>query len=539
MNLRTEPNSPLLRATVKSQRDADVVVKLSGARFANDVVRIRIIDTIGGTGTNTPNTIDLLKSFIASRYDANLKMLNLEGMVHDQTLISNGLFNTASTNSKFFTALMKIALQQKIDVQSVNLAGNDMNDYSKYLTELSLHFPKVKNLSLANNKISKLDFFTKVRNRFSLLRELIISGNPIVNMNFHADIVKLFPRLVVLDGTPVRDEAKLNAIMTFPVPTAPMFFETPDLQKVATNFISTYLQMWDNQRMDLLSLYTAESQFSFMTDSIQIGEAANAPANSWNNYTFGSRNLKKISGAKQRQAKLNIGQEAIGQAFQSLVQTKHTLQEHPELYSVETTTYPTLNGMHIVVHGEFEETGQPQQPQQQGFQKGRGHYRSNNPSQQRGILQKRSFDRSFVVVPGNGGSFLIVSDMLLVKVHNEAPAWKIAQSQGTPVPAAAPTALASAPAIGVPGALPTGPTATNAIPSLTPGVVNPVAAALPPDVAAKLTPIQQELILKIMGETKLNVQFTLMLCEQSGWNYEVAGQNFLSSRAQIPPNAFQ
>ncbi|GME91685.1 unnamed protein product [Ambrosiozyma monospora] len=236
MNLRAEPNSPLLRATVKSQRDADVVVKLSGARFANDVVRIRIIDTIGGAGTNTPNTIDLLKSFIASRYDANLKMLNLEGMVHDQTLISNGLFNTATTNSKFFTALMKIALQQKIDVQTVNLAANDLNDYSKYLTELSLHFPKVKNLSLANNKISKLDFFTKVRNRFPLLRELIIAGNPIVNMNFHADIVKLFPRLVVLDGTPVRDEAKLNAIMTFPVPTAPMFFETPDLQKLNHNF---------------------------------------------------------------------------------------------------------------------------------------------------------------------------------------------------------------------------------------------------------------------------------------------------------------
>ncbi|GME87548.1 unnamed protein product [Ambrosiozyma monospora] len=325
--------------------------------------------------------------------------------------------------------------------------------------------------------------------------------------------------------------------MTFPVPTAPMFFETPDLQKVATNFISTYLQMWDNQRMDLLSLYTAESQFSFMTDSIQIGEAANAPVNSWNNYT-GSRNLKKISGTKQRQAKLHIGQEAIGRAFQSLVQTKHTLQEHPELYSVETTTYPALNGMHIVVHGEFEETGQPLQQQQQGFHKGRGHYRSNNPSQQRGILQKRSFDRSFVVVPGNGGSFLIVSDMLLVKVHSEVPAWKIAQSQGTPAPAAVPTTPAAAPSIGVPGALPTGPTA---IPSLAPGGggVNPVATVLPPDVAAKLTPIQQQLILKIMGETKLNVEFTLMLCEQSGWNYEVAGQNFQNSRAQIPPNAFQ
>ncbi|GME98729.1 unnamed protein product [[Candida] boidinii] len=85
--------------------------------------------------------------------------------------------------------------------------------------------------------------------------------------------------------------------------------------------------------------------------------------------------------------------------------------------------------------------------------------------------------------------------------------------------------------------LPSGPAQANGIgSSLSP---SPQPGSLPPVVASKLNVQQQQLVTRIMSETRLTLEFTLMLCEQSNWNYEMAGQNFQNSKAQIPPTAFQ
>lgn len=61
---------------------------------------------------------------------------------------------------------------------------------------------------------------------------------------------------------------------------------------------------------------------------------------------------------------------------------------------------------------------------------------------------------------------------------------------------------------------------------------------LPPDVQMNMNNIQLELLNKLHLETKLNAEYTYMLAEQSGWNYENAVKSFQSSVNNIPREAF-
>ncbi|ODV82653.1 hypothetical protein CANARDRAFT_30690 [[Candida] arabinofermentans NRRL YB-2248] len=574
-NVIADHNSGALRGTVRNKKEADDLLRASGIQFAGDTLRIKIVDDTGIAGTNTSNTIntiEVLKTFLRNRYDINSKMLNLENMSQDQLLVSNGLFSSSATSSKFFPALMGLASKEKLAVDSVNLSNNKLNDYSKYLVELSHAFPDLKNLALANNNITKLEFFERSKNKFLKLRELVLSGNPIMNSNVHAGIIKVFPRLIVLDGQIVRDENKLNAIYSFSFPKKSMFFENPDLQKASTSFISTYLNMWDNSRLDLLQLYTSESQFSYHYDTAHIVDQT-LPTHSsqggyhsssvhstatWGYYMTNSRNLSRVSAPKQRMARLFKGPENISQVFRSLPKTKHSILEHPELYSVETISFPSLNGMQIVIHGEFEEVAAPEQPQQLNPppQKGRHNRYNNNPTQNKGTLEKRSFDRSFIVVPGSNGSFIVASDMLLLKSYAsnkaflEDPIVATSTPTSTPPP---PATINSGPLSGIPSTTAPSPLASvpgnpllgavsNFSTNSPSGTISPQQQqqqTLPPDIASKLNITQQQLVLKIMSDTRLTLEFTLMLCEQSNWNYELAGQNFASSKANLPPQAYQ
>ncbi|GME98275.1 unnamed protein product [[Candida] boidinii] len=96
-NVTVDRNSGALRATVRSKQEGQELEKYSGIRFAGDSLKIKLIDEVGVSGTNTENTmntIGLLKSFLKSRYDPVSKMLNLDSMVNDPTLLSSGLFST-------------------------------------------------------------------------------------------------------------------------------------------------------------------------------------------------------------------------------------------------------------------------------------------------------------------------------------------------------------------------------------------------------------------------------------------------------------
>ena len=538
----------IVQAQVKTMKDADIIARCSGMRFAGQALHCRIANnnnnnnnhhnnSMNGGGNPAVNvaakdsTITILRNFLISRYNQQNKMLDLQSCENDQVLASNGLFSNASTSSKFFPALMKIAEQEKLDVESVNLSGNNINDYSKWLSDLSHSFPHVKNIAMANNNVKKIEFFDKLKNKFNSLRELIIQGNPISqNMTLVQKIVEFFPRLVIIDGNQVRDEQKINRILTFPIKSTKVFFENEDFSKISTTFLTSYLNFWDNNRVDLMSLYTPQSQFSYQCDSSVISDFnANTPTNLWNNYTPHSRNFKRVSNEKSRSTRLSIGPEQILNTFKCLPKSKHNLDTNPNEYSIETVSFPSLNGIMISIHGEFDEIAQPEQQFAENSNNVNNRYNKyNNKNNKGGSLEKRCFDRVFVVVPGPNGAFIVASDLLCVKHYSKKKSWNIVDNNSTNI-----NNNAAIPAVPTPSITPV----NNGVP-MPPMSNSTIPNALPPDIASKLNITQQEIVMKIMQETRLKLEFVLMLCEQSNWDYNTAGINFTNSKAQIPPDAY-
>lgn len=501
-----------IKAFVKDQRTADEFKKWSGVRFAGNALKIDL-----PSAAQASSALDFLKSFLHRRYNAQAKLLDLTNIASDQELQRNGAFSSISVQSKMFPALMKLASLEKFDVESVNLSENSLEDLSA-ITTLAQTYPHLKNLALTNNKISKLRSFEIWKNKFKHLRELIVVNNPVTtDPSYKNEISKIFPRLVILDGVVIRDESKLSAIYQFPVQKKQFFFEDQEIQTLSTQFIANFLTCWDSDRSQLLPLYSPQSQFSISVDS-SVPNDSTANQISFGYYIPISRNLSRVSSERTRQQRLGTGPEQVLKLFNNIPKTKHTLQEHPELYSMEAWRFQQVSGFIISLHGEFEETGHPV-TDANGNNNNRGVRRGAITSSSSNRLTKKSFDREFVVVPGNG-SMIIASDLLIIRPFANNAAFVESQ---TPAPQPTPDQQQQQQV----------PQPPQSAPGSSQG------GQVPPELAQLAQP-QQELIMKLIQETKLNPHFSLLLAEQSNWNYETAinGFKMSHSQGQIPPEAF-
>lgn len=239
--LARERHGRLQRAQVKRARiDEDIFyfsvpaeqfslfIRLDGYAFAGTKISIEEIlnrpltpteieaqkqtsDSIG-----IPNIRDLFHSFINRRYDATTKLLDLGTLGSDPDLVSVGMFNTDSTKSKFFPALMKFCdgvfdtpEQKRETVESVSLANNSLLDLEA-ITTLAVTFPDLKNLDLSNNSFEKLGSIQSWRNKFRSLDHLVISNNPLEQNvpNYHEKFMSWYPTLRFLNGIQIRTDAQ-------------------------------------------------------------------------------------------------------------------------------------------------------------------------------------------------------------------------------------------------------------------------------------------------------------------------------------------
>ncbi|CAK9437155.1 uncharacterized protein LODBEIA_P15570 [Lodderomyces beijingensis] len=545
-NYSVDNNTRLLKGYVKNESQANTLLNWSGVKFAGQSLRFAkgpsaLSNQITGTKPSgaSNNTIETITEFLKSRYQMENKMLNLSNVKQDPTLNSLGFFGSVSVSSKFFPALMKIASDLKLDVASVDLSSNELNDLQS-LSSMAQTFPKLQNLSLSNNQFSKIKAFETWRHKLNFLRELILFNNPLVQTTNPAEIqsiklelMKSFPRLVVLNGEVLRNEQVLHANSTFPFEAPqPMFFQDEDVRVLSTNFITNFLNLWDTNRAGLMVLYQNESQFSMQLDSSQpflIDENSNSSNTDYGNYIANSRNLARVSSAKMRMSKVAVGQEQIYKQFQQLPRTKHDIVNKPGAFSMECCKFPTLNGIVITIHGSFEETAQPEISEtQDSHGSGRGGPRFPSHSRpKKAALAKKCFDRTFLVIPGPNGSLIVASDLLLVRPYSDEMPWN----------QTATTAPGSAPIPNVPGAMPIQPPTSAGAGAPAPAL-NPTVADLPAELKTRLQPVQQEILVKIVLETKLNLDFALMLCEQSNWNYDQSVINFKNSASSLPRDAF-
>ncbi|KXX79744.1 mRNA export factor MEX67 [Madurella mycetomatis] len=193
--------------------DAPHLLRLNGYTFAGAELAIQEtsdpMPTADSTNsrTATAETKQKLLSVLASRYNAEQKLLDLSALGADQTLGSMGTFGSQALAEKSFKALVHLAGSEYKDpevkreaIQAVSLARNEIQDVDQVFT-LAKSLPHLRRLDLSGNKLENLSKLSKWRDEFRFLEELHLSGNPVTSQpNYATELFKWFPCLQNLDG---------------------------------------------------------------------------------------------------------------------------------------------------------------------------------------------------------------------------------------------------------------------------------------------------------------------------------------------------
>ncbi|KAL4898242.1 hypothetical protein BDV59DRAFT_166493 [Aspergillus ambiguus] len=458
----------------------------------------------GGTSSSTADTKAKMTAILGKRYYEPSKLLNLSNLGTDPDLQAMGIFNSTSTESKFFPALMKVwemnlnsSTARREAVESVSLADNQLPNVSA-VTALAQTFPDLKNLDMSNNSFKDSQSLLAWRWKFRNLEFLDLTGTPFsADPAFKDTMLKWYPKLRVLNNVEVRTAEEVAAQKKTPIPVqAPHFL---DESQIGENFIKAFFVGYDNNRNDLLNgVYDKDSTFSLNVNTTAPRDQQTETAG-WDSYIKKSRNLLKISHLPARMSRTYSGVEKIRELWNSLPATRHPdIVASPDEWLIECFPVPGLpdpsgqsatgvGGLLIMVHGKFEEI---------------------NGSK----VETRSFDRTFILGPGGGmGGIRVINDILCLRAYGGHEAWAAPPAQ-TAAPVAAPGAAAPAPdGYGMPA----------------PGKTE--------------TQVQQEqLVMQISAKTNMTLPYSEAALSGNGWNMEAALKNFeeLKAQGQLPPDAF-
>ncbi|KAH9945270.1 NTF2-like protein [Epithele typhae] len=469
----------------------------------------------------TEKVIDLWRQWVQRRWNAEAKFLNLERIAQDDFLRQNRMSVPLNdSSSKEMQVIFKLASKLRPEVETISLAHNGFES-ARSLTTLAHYLPHLQNLSLEGNKLvgwRDLDFISGRRGRLEKLRELILVGNPVRELEYKngraagykSEIVRRFSSLEMLDGEPVARvgfdapasssssvAAPRTMLSTFAWNMEPSFIAGVD-GSVVSNFCMKFFPLFDNQRTALLDLYAPNSTFSFSANT-SIPPRARAqnlhyskeyPHNrnlEWSTWLSGehggSRNLDRVNTLPKVTQSLHLGNEAIIRTFSIMPSTRHDVAGSAEKFCVDA--FPVQQGeqtnLLVTVHGQFAEL----------------------PSQ--GL---RSFDRSFVlaIAPERsrakqcGWDVMILSDQLVVRGYSLPESWR-------------------------PGPLRT--QAGDVLPS------KQLQQALAP-----VPPPQRGMMQEIILRTRLNLQYAEECLKNNDWDIERAMANFGQVKATLPADAY-
>jgi nuclear RNA export factor len=467
----------------------DRLLKINGFSFAGAVLTIEEYGQLAVEGISTADTKARLTAFLGKRYFQQQKLLNLSSLGGDPDLVSMGVFESStSTRSKIFPALMRVwemgfdnPEKSRNAVESVSLSNNQLTDISA-VTTLSQTFPNIKNLDLSNNDFKNFEALTGWKWKFRRLEFLDLTGTPLsADPSFKDTMLKWYPKLRILNNTEVRTTAEIAAQGKSPIPVQPAYFR--DDSRIAENFVRAFFVGYDNDRNDLINgIYDNNSTFSFNVNTSVPRTSQQVPG--WDPYIKRSRNLLKINHLPAQMARSYAGPEKIRELWNTLPKTKHPdMATRPEEWLIECHSIPGLpdpsgqcetgvGGLLIVVHGKFDEI---------------------SPSK----TETRSFDRTFVIGPGNGaGEVRVISDMLTLRAYGGHDAWDPNIQQAN---SAGPQAIH--------------PQAPDGYGAPAPGKT---------DVQVQ----QEQMTLQLSFKTRMTLNYSDMALKGNDWNMEAALRNF-------------
>ncbi|KAJ5084842.1 mRNA export factor mex67 [Penicillium alfredii] len=499
---------------------ADKMLRINGNLFAGIHVSVephtsapsstldQDLASAAGTSASTADTKSKMTAILGKRYYPDTKLLDLSKLGTDPDLLAMGIFNTTSTESKFFPALMKVwemgfttSAQRREAVQSVSLAHNQLANIS-VVTTLAQTVPDIKNLDLSNNNFKDAQSLIGWRWKFRNLEFLDLTGNAFsADPSFKDTMLKWYPKLRILNNVEVRTAEEIAAQKKTPIPVQAPYFQ--DESKIGENFVRAFFAGYDNDRNDLINgVYDDRSTFSLNVNTM-APKAQQAEAAGWDSYIKKSRNLLKISHLPARMSRAYVGAEKIREVWNTLPQTRHPdLTTHPEEMLLECHPIPGLpdpsgqsetgvGGLLVMVHGKVEESVGAK-------------------------IETRSFDRTFILGPGGGvGGIRVINDILCLRAYGGHEAW-------SPENQAIPQAVAPPPA----------PAAVQ------PGIPDGYGVPAPGKTDTQLQ--QEQLIAQMSSKSGMTLQFSEMALSGNGWNLDAAWKNFEELKAQgaLPTTAF-
>ncbi|KAJ5996082.1 hypothetical protein N7499_007601 [Penicillium canescens] len=449
---------------------------------------------------STADTKAKMTTILSKRFYPDTKLLDMSKLASDPDLQAMGIFNTTSTESKFFPALMKVwdmgfksPSERRAAVESASLADNQLNNIT-VVTTLAQAVPDIKNLDLSNNNLKDAQSMIGWRWKFRSLEFLDMTGNPFcADPEFKDTMLKWYPRLQKLNNVQVRTPEEVAAQKKTPIPVRPPHFL--DESQIGETFVRGFFTGYDNDRNTVINnVYDENSVFSLNINT-SAPRAPNSETAAWDEYIKKSRNLQKINHLSARMSRSFKGAEKIREVWNALPPTRHPdMTVFPEKWLIECNPVPGLpdptgqsptgvGGLLLTIHGHLEESVG-------------------------GKVEMRSFDRTFVIGPGVvPGAIRVVSDMFCLRAYGGHEAW-IPETPEIPQPIAPP---APGPVPDAPGAAPGGEHAQR-----------------------------EQLIAQMSAKSGMTPQFSEMALSSNNWNPELAWKNFeqLKAQNQLPPTAF-
>lgn len=474
------------------------------------------------TGSNTKA---ILTQILGKRYDPTLRLLNLSALKQDPDLQQLGVFATPATESKFFPVLMKICdevwdtpAKKSESVESITVANNQLASVLD-ITTLATTFPSLKNLDLSNNLIADFEGLKFWRWKFRDLEHLVLSNNPIdITLDFKPTVMRWYPKLIQLNGVEIRTRTEVQKQQN-PIQVMPPYFQ--DEANIGAKFITDFFPLFDMDRSTALqNFYDAQSTFS-----VSVNTHAKRVQHEENSSTLDlikkSRNLLKITHLPARQSRLFHGTQ-IETVWSQMPRTKHpSLSQHPADWLIECHPLPGLpdpngqspggvGGLIIMVHGNFEEM----------------HPHTGK------TLDRRSFDRTFVLGPGPGiAGIRVVSDILVLRGPAGSEAWGVSSTYQDPLRGGNSAGVG----IGV------GPVEGEARKRMPHPEVPAGSGIGEPRAGKSDVQVQQEVLaIELSFKTSMKLEWAAKCLIENGWDIAKAFVNFqeLVLKEKIPPEAF-
>lgn len=239
----------------------------------------------GSEGADGKNpAVQLMKDFLARRYDPANKLLNLSDITGDKEVLEAGMFKSEATQKKFFPALMIVCEDmletqeaKEAAIESVTLSNNNLQNLNA-VYKLCWQLNHIKNLDISNNAFASIDALRPWKQRFKNLEHLIV--DPFPSAGWEEELTSWFPKLRILNGTQVRgvetdDDLTAQDVPAVPtqaavVPVVPVVTAETPAVPVATENISPE----EAQRRQEMLLYVQQETNLTQEYAIQCLEAS-------------------------------------------------------------------------------------------------------------------------------------------------------------------------------------------------------------------------------------------------------------------------